>query len=72
MSDEKNEEAGKPEETELSEDQLEQAAGGAIIPIQTPLEGAVIPISLDEAVIPVTLEEQKPGIQQGSDPVKGD
>ena len=28
MSDEKNEEAGKQEETELSEDQLEEVAGG--------------------------------------------
>ena len=39
MSDEKNEEAGKQEETELSEDQLEEVAGGdaaspEIIPYQ--------------------------------------
>ena len=71
MSDEKNEEAGKQDETELSDDQLEKAAGGAVIPVQTPLEGAVIPVTLEEAVIPFTLEEQnKDEIKLANDPVK--
>ena len=39
MSDEKNEEAGKQEETELSEDQLEEVAGGdAASPKPSPYE----------------------------------
>ena len=57
MSDEKNVEAGKQEETELSDDQLEAAAGGAVIPVQTPVEEGVDPFAGVKDV-DLSLEEQ--------------
>ena len=59
----------------MSDDQLEAAAGGAAIPVLLQDEGAIIPIEtpLDEAIIPFDLEEKKQdGIQLANDPGLGD
>ena len=71
MSDEKNEEAGKQEEIELSDDQLEKAAGGAVIPVTTQPEGGVDPFAGVKDV-DLSLEEQKQDeIQLANDPIQG-
>ena len=72
MSDEKNEEAGKQEETELSDDQLEAAAGGAqTTHIPNPDEEGVDPFAGVKDV-DLSLEEQKQDeIQLANDPVLG-
>ena len=62
MSDEKNEEAGKPQETELSEDQLEKAAGGA--------EFLISPKTSPTEKLQGEIQEQE--IAKSDDPVLGD
>ena len=72
MSDGKNEEAGKQEETELSEDQLEEVAGGAqTTHIPNPVEEGVDPFAGVKDV-DSSLEEQKQDeIQLANDSVLG-
>ena len=71
MSDETNEEAGKQDETELSDDQLEEAAGGNVLPGVGAVEEGVDPFAGVKDV-DLSLEEQnKDEIQLANDSIQG-